>query len=261
VASDHATCNDLNNIDVVDSVMCLSVVEICTRVIPAVPFRSGTRAGWSSELGRLVRPGKRSRPLLAYFQHKGLDRCDELRAVVILPHVGKTVPHTGDGRHPQENAYRSVHGECQHRGRSCVQDCLRRRGSIRMSDTYGYGICCQHGAGEFKTTVNGEPIATISSGVFRDIVGESVGVLGAVLTPPSTAGWMSRTMTTRKRRIGRYSLTTGSRVSVSATGLLLGKFLIIYCTGICWLLGKVPRKQITMAKTERDEQKDLNGTC
>ena len=76
-----------------------------------------------------------------------------------------------------------------------------------MSDTYGYGICCQHGAGEFKTTVNGEPVAIISSGVLRDVVGESVDVLGAVLTPPSTAGWMSRTMKTLKRRIGRYRVS------------------------------------------------------
>jgi hypothetical protein len=29
-----------------------------------------------------------------------------------------------------------------------------------MTDTHGDRICCQYGAGEFKITVNGEPVAT-----------------------------------------------------------------------------------------------------
>jgi hypothetical protein len=39
---------------------------------------------------------------------------------------------------------------------------------------------------------------------------------GAVLAPPSTAGWMSRTMTTRMRRVGRWIvLTTGAVFAAS----------------------------------------------
>jgi hypothetical protein len=40
-------------------------------------------------------------------------------------------------------------------------------------ETYGYGICCQYGAGRFKATVNGEPVAISNTGEFRDVVRES----------------------------------------------------------------------------------------
>jgi hypothetical protein len=35
---------------------------------------------------------------------------------------------------------------------------------IETTDMYGDGICCQYCAGEFITAVNGEPVATSSSG-------------------------------------------------------------------------------------------------
>ncbi len=38
------------------------------------------------------------------------------------------------------------------------------------TDTYGNGICCSYGAGEFKITVNGEPVAISSSGECREVV-------------------------------------------------------------------------------------------
>jgi hypothetical protein len=79
VASDCETCNDLNDIDIVDSVMCLVVVKMFAKAAPAVPFWSGTRAAWRGELGRRVCPGV-SRPLLlACFRHQELDRRDDLR--------------------------------------------------------------------------------------------------------------------------------------------------------------------------------------
>jgi hypothetical protein len=34
--------------------------------------------------------------------------------------------------------------------------------SLKMTDTYGDGICCQYGAGGFKKTLNGEPVAITS---------------------------------------------------------------------------------------------------
>jgi hypothetical protein len=30
--------------------------------------------------------------------------------------------------------------------------------TFEMADTYRDGVCCQYGAGEFKITVNGEPV-------------------------------------------------------------------------------------------------------
>jgi hypothetical protein len=38
--------------------------------------------------------------------------------------------------------------------------------TFEMTDTYGDGMCCQYGAGEFKITMNGEPGAIGSSGEF-----------------------------------------------------------------------------------------------
>jgi hypothetical protein len=49
--------------------------------------------------------------------------------------------------------------------------------TFEMTHTYGDGICCQYIAGEFKITANGEPGAIISSGEFRDVVRESLGVV------------------------------------------------------------------------------------
>jgi hypothetical protein len=80
--------------------------------------------------------------------------------------------------------------------------------TFQMADTYGDGICCRYGSGEFKITVNGEPVAisiSNSSGESRDFVRESFDVVGAVMAAPSTSGWMLRTMTIRMRRVGRYA--------------------------------------------------------
>jgi hypothetical protein len=72
-----------------------------------------------------------------------------------------------------------------------------------MTDTYEYGICCQYSTGEFKITVNGESVATSSIGEFRDVIGKATTWSGAVLAPPWTTSWTSRTMTNRIRRAGR----------------------------------------------------------
>jgi hypothetical protein len=49
--------------------------------------------------------------------------------------------------------------------------------TFEMTDTYGDGMCCQYGAGEFKSTMNGEPGAIGSSEKFRDVVRESFDVV------------------------------------------------------------------------------------
>jgi hypothetical protein len=46
-----------------------------------------------------------------------------------------------------------------------------------MTDMYGYGICCQYGAGKFKITVKSESVAISSSRYFRDVVRESIFVV------------------------------------------------------------------------------------
>jgi hypothetical protein len=49
--------------------------------------------------------------------------------------------------------------------------------TFKMTNTYGDGMSCQYGAGEFKITMNGEPGAISSSGEFRDVVRESFDVV------------------------------------------------------------------------------------
>ena len=44
--------------------------------------------------------------------------------------------------------------------------------TFERTDTYGNGVCCPYGAGEFNNTVNGKPVAISSSGEFRDVVRE-----------------------------------------------------------------------------------------
>jgi hypothetical protein len=81
--------------------------------------------------------------------------------------------------------------------------------AFEMTNTHGGGICCQYGAVEFKMTVNGEQRATSCRGELRDVVCESFdGGSDAVLAPPSPIGrMMSRTMSTRMRRVGRYTVS------------------------------------------------------
>jgi hypothetical protein len=75
--------------------------------------------------------------------------------------------------------------------------------TFEVTDTYGDDICCQYGAGRFKAADNGEPVASSSSGEFR----ESFDVVRRSTSPPSTIDWMSRTMTTRMGRVGRYRVS------------------------------------------------------
>jgi hypothetical protein len=47
-----------------------------------------------------------------------------------------------------------------------------------MTDIYGCGICYQYVAGESKITVNGKPVTISSSREFRDVIRESIFVVG-----------------------------------------------------------------------------------
>jgi hypothetical protein len=51
--------------------------------------------------------------------------------------------------------------------------------TFELSDTYGDGICCQYGSGEFKITVNGEPLIITSNGEFQDVTRETFDVVGS----------------------------------------------------------------------------------
>jgi hypothetical protein len=44
--------------------------------------------------------------------------------------------------------------------------------TFEMAGTYGDGICCRYGAGEFKISVNGEPVAISSSSSSSSSSGE-----------------------------------------------------------------------------------------
>jgi hypothetical protein len=74
--------------------------------------------------------------------------------------------------------------------------------TFKMNDTYGDGICCQYGAGKFKMTVHGEPVAICSSSSsreFRDVVRESIDVVGRSTHRRLPVG----TIPTRMGRAGR----------------------------------------------------------
>jgi hypothetical protein len=50
--------------------------------------------------------------------------------------------------------------------------------TFELSDTYGDGFCCQYGSGEFRITVNGEPVVVGSNGEFEGVVVETFDVVG-----------------------------------------------------------------------------------
>jgi hypothetical protein len=53
--------------------------------------------------------------------------------------------------------------------------------TFEMTDTFGDGICCLEGNGEFKITVNGE-LAASNNGDFEDVVRETFDVVGRATT-------------------------------------------------------------------------------
>jgi hypothetical protein len=69
------------------------------------------------------------------------------------------------------------------------------------TDTYGNGICCPYGAGEFNITLNGEPVAISSSGSGKKDFSWSDAVLASTLA----TGWVLRTLPVLCA--GRYTTT------------------------------------------------------
>jgi hypothetical protein len=69
---------------------------------------------------------------------------------------------------------------------------------FEMSDTYADGICCQYGAGKFQITMHGEPVAIITRvKIFETSFRGCLELVWYSTGPPSTTGWMLRTMTKR----------------------------------------------------------------
>jgi lysophospholipase L1-like esterase len=56
--------------------------------------------------------------------------------------------------------------------------------TFEMTDSYGDGICCQHGAGEFEITVNGNGNTVATGGQFTDVDTKAF-VVGGTSTPGS----------------------------------------------------------------------------
>jgi hypothetical protein len=99
-----------------------------------------------------------------------------------------------------------VHGQLQHRGWHCLQDCVAL---VLWSLASSQGNFSTKGGAVSKTTansrlVNGEPVAISSSRDFRDVVRERFSWSGVVLALSPTTGRMSCTMNTRMRRASRY---------------------------------------------------------
>jgi hypothetical protein len=59
--------------------------------------------------------------------------------------------------------------------------------TFEMTDTFGDGICCSFGIGEFKITVNGESIAAGDNGDFGDVVQVTFDVSEAPTRAPTRA--------------------------------------------------------------------------
>jgi hypothetical protein len=105
--------------------------------------------------------------------------------------------------------------------------------TLELTDTYGDGICCEYGSGEFKITVNGELLVTASNGEFQDVTRETFDVVG------SGSGSGSGSVSVDYRLDVTYddlpsetswslrSLTTGAVVAASGFGEVteLGFFL------------------------------------
>jgi hypothetical protein len=51
--------------------------------------------------------------------------------------------------------------------------------TFELTDTFGDGICCEYGSGEFKITVNGELLVIASNGEFEDVTRETFDVVGS----------------------------------------------------------------------------------
>merc|ERR1712029_978589 len=57
--------------------------------------------------------------------------------------------------------------------------------TFNIADTYGDGICCSYGSGEYKIKVNGEEV--VSGGEFGASKTENFSVTSAPIAPPTTA--------------------------------------------------------------------------
>jgi trypsin len=51
--------------------------------------------------------------------------------------------------------------------------------TFEITDAYGDGFCCSYGNGEFKITVNGEPVVTGSNGDFEGVIVKTFDVVGS----------------------------------------------------------------------------------
>jgi hypothetical protein len=56
---------------------------------------------------------------------------------------------------------------------------------FEMTDSFGDGICCDLGIGEFTITVNGEPVAIGGNGDFGDVIQETFDVVDAPTSAPT----------------------------------------------------------------------------
>jgi hypothetical protein len=85
-----------------------------------------------------------------------------------------------------------------------------------MTDTEGDGICCEFGIGEFKITVNGEPVAVGNNGKFGDFIQETFGVVDVVEAPtraPTSAPCSAPTSiqsNTNEVSAGTFAILSGS---------------------------------------------------
>jgi trypsin len=204
---DYETCNDLYNGDIVDSVMLCAGVpgggkDSCQGDSGGPIFdQEGTQVGvvsWGYGCARENSPG-------VYSRVSGVKDWIEARICELSSSppasCGQTGgANTGDNEVVIEVKYDDFPAETgwslrdsagtfiagQSTGSFSIESgTVSKTASVaegaytfELSDAYGDGFCCQYGSGEFKISVNGEPVVVGSNGEFEGVVVETFDVVG-----------------------------------------------------------------------------------
>jgi trypsin len=87
--------------------------------------------------------------------------------------------------------------------------------TFEVTDTESDGICCKYGIGEFKITVNGEPVVVGDNGEFGDVIQNTFDVVDVVEAPtraPTSALVIPPTIPSDKNEVsaGTFAILSGS---------------------------------------------------
>jgi trypsin len=209
---DYETCNNLYNGDIVDSVMLCAGVpgggkDSCQGDSGGPIFdQEGTQIGvvsWGYGCARENSPGVYSRVSGAkdWIDATICELSSSPPASCGQPQTGGGNTNTGDNEvvievkyddYPSETGWTlrdsagsfivgQSTGSFSTAGDTVSKTAFVAEGAytFELTDTFGDGICCQYGSGEFKITVNGELLVIASNGEFQDVTRETFEVVGS----------------------------------------------------------------------------------